>query len=177
MSQSITSIKTINEPLDNIVYKVKHIINNKLDTVYIFNGKKEKQVNTEKLIEKIFPGKEYDEIKSDTKIIFCDERIHPDDSIATIKIKILNQLVKKDIAVEELYLFCKKIEKLNSIAVYQTLTQNKKLSLTKIRLDQFLSNIDTDLEGNKIAKPDDKEVYSYDDIFDLLIDLIKSKLK
>ena len=124
MSQSISSIKSIDEPLDNIIYKVKHIVNNKLNTVYVFYGKKEKEVKSEELIKKIFPGKEYDEIESDTKIIFCEERIHPDDSIATIKIKILNQLVKKDIAVEELYLFCKKIEKLNSIAVYQTLTQN-----------------------------------------------------
>jgi len=169
MSQSITSIKTIDKPLDNIIYKVKHIVNNKVDTVYVFYGQK-KEDKSEQLIEKIFPNEERDEIETDTKIIFCDERIHPDDSIAAIKLKILNQLTKKDIAVEEVYLFCKKIEKLNSVAVYQSLTQNKKLSLTKIRLDQFLSNINTDLEGNKIEEPTDKEVYSYDDIFEMKLD-------
>jgi hypothetical protein len=49
-------------------------------------------------LRKIFNSKEYDEIKSNnTKIVFSEQRIHPDDSIATIKIKIVNEM-KKDIA-------------------------------------------------------------------------------
>jgi hypothetical protein len=167
MSQSITSIDTIDKPLDNIIYKVKLIINKKIDSVFIFNGQKNKN-NTQNL-KNIFTEKELDEFQTDTKIIFCDQRIHPDDSIITIKIKILNQFSKKDISLEEIYLFCQKIEKLNSIAVYQSLTQNKKLSLTKIRLEQFLSNV-TDLEGNKIKEPEDKDIYSYDDIFEMKLE-------
>jgi hypothetical protein len=169
MSQSISSIKTINEPLDNITYKVKKLVNNKVDTIYVFYGKKEGNSENDEILRKIFTDKEYDEIKSNnTKIVFSQQRIHPDDSIATIKIKIVNEL-KQNIAIEEIYLFCKKIEKLNSVAIFQALTQNSKLSLTKVRLDQFIQNI-RDIEGNPVQEPEDKEVYNYDDIFEMHLD-------
>ena len=170
MSQSITSIKSLDESLDNI-YKVKQLVNNKVDTIYVFYGKKEKGIEGESLFQKIFTEEEYDDIKKNkTKIVFSEQRIHPDDSIATIKIKILNELVKSEISLDEIYLFCKKVEKLNSVAVYQSLTQNKKIALTKLRLEQFIQNINTDLEGNRLPKPEEKDIYSYDDIFEMKLD-------
>ena len=168
---TISSIKSIDEPLDNIIYKVKKLKNNKLDTIYVFYGRKDKEISEDKLIKKIFSEKEYDDIKqNNTKIIFCEQRIHPDDSIATIKIKILSQLNKMNISLEEIYLFCKKIEKLNSVAVYQSLTQNKKIALTKIRLEQFIQNIHSVVDGKPFPNPKSKEVYSYDDIFEMKFD-------
>jgi hypothetical protein len=169
MSQSISSIKSIDEPLDNITYKVKKLVNNKVDTIYVFYGKKERNNEDEELLRKIFTEKEYDEIKTNnTRVVFSEQRIHPDDSIATIKIKLVNEM-KKDVALEEIYMFCKKIEKLNSVAIFQSLTQNAKLSLTKVRLDQFIQNI-TNLEGIRIPEPEHKEVYKYDDIFEMHLD-------
>ena len=86
MSQSI-----INKHLDNMIYKVKKITNGKIDTIYVFYGRKEKETTEDKLIKQIFTDKEYDDIKEyNSKIVFSEQRIHPDDSIATIKIKILN---------------------------------------------------------------------------------------
>jgi hypothetical protein len=167
---TINSIKTLDESLDNI-YKVKQLVNNKVDTIYVFYGKKEKSVKDEKLITKIFTEEEYDDIKANkTKIIFSQQRIHPDDSIATIKIKILNELTNKEISIDEIYLFCKKVEKLNSVAVYQSLTQNKKIALTKLRLDQFIQNVNSDLEGKTLSQPEEKDIYSYDDIFEMKLD-------
>jgi len=175
MSQSVSSIKSLDKPLDNIIYKVKKLINNKVDTIYVFYGKKQKSFQEEEVIKELFTDIEYDEINSNkTKIIFSEQEIHPDDSIATIKIKILNELSNKDTSLEEIYLFCKKVERLNSIAVYQSLTQNKKIALTKLRLIQFIQNIDSDLEGNPVEfrkiEREDKEVYSYDDIFEMKLD-------
>ena len=95
--------------------------------------------------------------------------IHFDDSIGTIKIKILNEL-KKEISLEEIYLFCQKIETLHSVSLYQSLTQNKKIELTKIRLDQFLSNIVKEENNEKFLLPENKEVYSFDDILNMKID-------
>jgi hypothetical protein len=171
MSQSISSINSIDEPLDNIIYKVKKIKNDRVDTIYVFYGRNDNQISEDDLTKKVFSIKEYDDIKRDNiKIVFSEQRIHPDDSIATIKIKILNELGSTDISLEEIYLFCKKIEKLNSVAVYQSLTQNKKIGLTKIRLDQFIQNIVSDKEGNPFLKPEDKEIYTYDDIFEMNLD-------
>ena len=168
MSQSISSIKSINEPLDNKIYKVKHIVNNQIQTIYVFYGKKNTKYSEKQLIQKIFSDKENNEIlENKSKIIFCEQKIHPDDSILTIKIKILNELIKKDVSIDELYLFCKKVEKLNSVSLYQSLTQNKNISLTKVRLDQFLYNINSSLNGETIPKPEDKDIYTYDDIFEM----------
>ncbi len=161
MSQSISSIKEL-DPLDNIIYKVKYIINDHLDTIYVFYGKKGKD-------DSVFNEQEKNEINSNkTKVIFSQQRIHPDDTIATIKIKILNEL-KKNISVEEMYLFYKKIEKLNSVSIYQSLTQNKKIALTKLRLDQFIQNI-RNIDNHSLPDPEEKDVYSYSDIFEMGLD-------
>jgi hypothetical protein len=170
MSQSISSNKTLDKPLDNKIYKVKHLVNNIVDTIYVFYGSnlptKEQKDN---IIKELVSEDEYDRYKNNKlKINICKQRIHPDDSIATIKIKILNE-IKNEIAIEEIYLFCKKIEKLNSVAIFQSLTQNAKISLTKVRLDQFIQNI-TDLDGNLLPEPEDKDVYTYDDIFEMHLD-------
>ena len=171
MSQSISSINSIDEPLDNIIYKVKKLKNDRVDTIYVFYGRNDNQISEDDLTKKVFSIKEYDDIKRENiKIVFSEQRIHPDDSIATIKIKILNELAKMNISLEEIYLFCKKIETLNSVAIYQSLTQNKKIALTKIRLDQFIQNIDSDIEGNLFPEPEFKEVYAYDDIFEMKLD-------
>jgi hypothetical protein len=172
MSQSISSIKSLDKPLDNIIYKVKKIKNDIIDTIYVFYGRKDSKLQNEDTLKQIFSDKEYDDIKKhNTKIIFSEQRIHPDDSIITIKIKILNELSKYNISLEEIYLFCKKVEILNSVAIYQSLTQNKKIALTKLRLEQFLQNIDSDKDLLSSIKYDkDKEVYSYDDIFEMKLD-------
>jgi len=178
MSQSIVSIKEINQPLDNIIYKVKHLVNNEIDTIYVFYGEKNLKGDSredDEIIKKLFTDEEDDEIKKNkTNIVFSQQRIHPDDSIATIKIKILNEMVAYNktlnVSLEELYLFCKKVEKLNSVALYQSLTQNKKIALTKVRLDQFLSNVYEYPGGKSISEPENKDLYSYDDIFEMKLD-------
>jgi hypothetical protein len=62
------------------------------------------------------------------------------------------------------------METLNAVAVYQSLTQNGKLQLTKVRLDQFISNIVCDENGNPFKKPVEKEVYTFDDLFEMKFD-------
>jgi hypothetical protein len=97
------------------------------------------------------------------QIKFVDDYIHLDDTIETIKKKLI---MHTDInsSFGELYLFSKKFETINSIALYQKLTQNEKLELTKERLMHFLLNIDN---INTII---DKDIYTYDDILSLGLD-------
>jgi len=147
------------------VYKVNYIINGSIDTIYVFNGGKDKTNN------EIFNANEIETINSNKiKIVYSKQQIHLDDSIGMIKIKILNQ-IKKTISLDEIYLYCQKLEKFNSVSLYQTLTQNKKLSLTNIRLNQFISNIVSQEDGKKIElMQGEKDVYDYDDIVEMKLD-------
>ena len=151
--------------LDNPIYKVKQIVNGSIKNIYVFNGNKN-NFGKESL-KNIFTEEENQLIKSENITVkFSNQQIHFDDSIGTIKIKILNEL-KKNIILDEIYLYCQKLETLNAVSVYQSLTQNKKIELTKVRLDQFLSNIVQDENGEKLKEPYEKEVYTFDDIFEM----------
>ena len=141
------------------IYKLNHIINGRVDTIYVLNGKKEKK---EKDLNGFFSEKELENIKNNKiKIKSLEQFIYFDDSIGTIKLKIMNEF-KKSISIDEIYLYCQKIESFNSVSVFQTLTQNKKLPLTKVRLDQFISNIVSDENGNKFTYNVEKDIYGYD---------------
>jgi hypothetical protein len=172
MSKILSSSKsknTVQPSLDSKIYKVKQLVNGEITTIYVFNGKLVTD-NEEELFKKIFTDEELEIINAQKiNIVFSEEKIHFDDSIGTIKIKILKQL-ERDLSLDELYLFCQKEETLNAVAVYQALTQKNKLSLTKIRLDQFISNIVSDENGDAIKPPADKDVYTFDDIFEMKFD-------
>ena len=161
----------MSKSLDPQIYKVKHLVNGKVNTIYVFNGKLDKsKENEEKIFKEIFTEEEIRLIREDNiSVKFSSQIIHFDDSIGTIKIKILNEL-KKEISIDEIYLFCKKVETFNAVSIYQSLTQNTKLSLTKVRLDQFISNITGDENGRPFSKPEDKEIYTFEDIFNMKFD-------
>ena len=170
MSKSLSSIKSTENSFKSKIYKVKHLVDGKINTIYVFNVIKNNEEDEESLFNKIFTPEEIILInKEKITLKFSKQYIHFDDSIGTIKIKILNEL-KKEISIDEIYLFCQKIETLNAVSVYQSLTQNKKLELTKVRLDQFISNIDKDKNGKPFSKPENKEVYTFDDIFQMKFD-------
>ena len=163
-SSSINSLDTTKkESLDTNIYKIKKLINGDIDTIYVFNGRKTAE-SDEELFKKIFTDEENEQIKTQgVSVKFSDQQIHFDDSIGTIKSKILNEL-KKELSLDEIYLYCQKIETLNAVSVYQSLTQKNKLELTRVRLEQFVSNIVSDEDGKPIKMPEDKDFYTFDDI-------------
>ena len=147
------------------IYKVNIIKDGNITSIYVFNGDKS-PTNKETVIKQLFTDNENEQIeKKNIDIFFSDQIIRPDDTIGIIKLKILSEL--KDLSMEELYLYCKKRETFNNESLYKTLTINNKIQLTKIRLDQFISNIVSDDAGNPIKMPEDKDVYDYDDIFNM----------
>jgi hypothetical protein len=151
----------------NPIYKVNNLVNGKIDTIYVFYGKNNDTKNKTELLKKIFTADEIEEINSNKiNIFFSEQQIHYDDTIGTIKIKILNEL-KTKISIEEIYLFSQKIETLNAISVYQSLTQNKKIELTNVRLQQFISNIVSEENGTLFNKPPTKDIYTFDDILEM----------
>ena len=155
--------------MSDIFYKVNYIINGKIDTIYVFYGKPITANKKKEIMDSIFNENELARINADnTTVKFSEQLIHFDDSIGTIKLKILVEF-NKSISLEEIYLFCNKYEELNAISLYQSLTQNKKLELTKIRLDQFLANIVSDENGDAFKMPPSKDVYTFDDILEMKI--------
>jgi len=106
-------------------------------------------------------------VEKQIPVIFSEQQIHYDDSIGVIKLKIMAEF-SNTFSLDEIYLFCMKDEILNPANIYQTLTQNGRLPLTKVRLDQFILNViyDKNSQPIKFDIPD-KEVYDYDDILAL----------
>ena len=171
-------------------YKVKEIVYNVIKTVYVFLEKDEDDTSNRVFSHKdvpekvrtLFTSQEWDQLqKDDSTVVLCKQRIYPDDSIATIKLKIVNELLTKErnVSIEELYLFTQKMETLNSVAIYQSLTQNGKIRLKKPGLDQFIQNIQwidegkgigTDTDALNIEKGEGDDIYTYDDIFELKLD-------
>ena len=168
------------------IYKVSRINKNKIISINVFLGKLDVDVfklnilELQELFKKdpdnevfkfVFNENEINKIKEENiDVYFSSEVLHNDDTIETIKKKIIKSLFE-DISFESIYLFCKNEEILDPVATYQSLTQNGKIELTQDRYYQFLSNIG--IETNITDIPD-KEVYNYDDILNL--DLANKKL-
>ena len=156
------------------MYKINYLINDTISKIHVFYGKSYPSFSVDKLkqlfaqnpldkkFQNIFEKDELDNIlKNKIDVEFSEQRIHPDDTIAVIKLKILNEF-KQRISFEEIYLYCLKEERLNPITIYQTLTQNKKIELTQNNINDFFLNIE-----NERIVVDEKETYAYDDILAL----------
>jgi hypothetical protein len=146
------------------IYKLKHIAKDKTICIYVFSGTKEPNQD---YVKNIFTEKEKREIKEeDIKVVFLEDYLHKDDTLEIIKKKII-KYTDIQASYVELFLFIKQYQKLNSIQIYQSITQNEKLNLTRDRLINFLSNIDT---SEKLGKIDKKDLYTYEDILSLGLD-------
>ena len=158
------------------IYKIFQSVNNEIEAIYVFIG--ERLVGKEEidiaalfnlepeneLFSGIFSPLELIEVEKDkSKVMFVPDQIHLDDTIETIKKKYLRAAVGKEATYSGLYLFGKTKESLSANSVYQVLTQDGQLELTRTRLIQFLLNIDY----ANIDSIDDKESYDFDDIIAL----------
>ena len=161
------------------IFKVNYLVNkNIIKKIFVFYGVNLEISDPNELFQtepnndwfkQIFNSFELSKIKQDNiEVIFIKDSIHYDDSIGTIKLKIINAFFPENtFSQEEVYLYCLKSVVLNPITVYQTLTLNDKISLTRIRLDQLLLNIN-DANGKPIDfNLPEKEKYTFDDILNL----------
>jgi hypothetical protein len=161
------------------IFKVNKMSDkNVTDTIYVFYGAQFSEEIDDpnglfdedpgnKAFTGVFNKDELDNIKTnEIEVIFVNQTIHIDDSIGVIKLKIFEAISKKA-SMSEIYLYCLKSEKLNPITVYQNLTQNDKLPLTKNRMEQFLLNL-YDENGQLMEFGlEDKLQYTFDDILKL----------
>ena len=160
------------------IFKVNKLTNKEeTEKIFVFSGINldlDKDPNelferdpTNDAFTKVFNQTELDNIKTNNiQVEFLKQTIHIDDSIGIIKLKVF-EAMRKAVSMSEIYLFCLKEEKINPITMYQNLTQNDHLPLTRIRLEQMLKNIyDEDGEQIDFDLPV-KEKYTFDDILKL----------
>ena len=161
------------------IYKVAHLKNNEIETLYVFYGSKIEGVeyDSEKLKERfesdkndilfkdIFAENLLDEIiNKDIKVVFVDMKIHLDDTIENIKTKMLYATGGNTFSFVEMYLFVKRSIQHYPEKIYENLTQNGSFDLLRLHMEQFLHNINRPELMDTIGI---KETYDYDDIINL----------
>ena len=85
-----------------------------------------------------------DAFSSDVPTTYVNTQIYPDDTIMSLKLKILQTLHNKipdTVAIESMYLFCHKQVPVNLGDIYNSLTQNGKTKLSYALLNIFANNI------------------------------------
>ena len=124
------------------IIKINHLEGNEIKKIYVFKGE---HIVNEKWIQKdgssIFSKHELKKISTlNIPIQLIDAYIHGDDTISTIKKKIV-QHTEIRISTKELYLFGVHTKLLDPSVLYNQLTQVETMGLTKERLCQYLLNI------------------------------------
>ena len=146
------------------IYKLSSVKNNGIKEIVVFYGSrlidkkkkdykpineinelfKREQGNIEQikiLFEGVFSEDEMEYINmNDINVRFVEEYIHIDDTIETIKKKIIKH-TGYNISFDELFLFIKQFDLLNPITVYKQLTNNEKNDIKKEELTNFLLNL------------------------------------
>ena len=157
------------------IYKICYTVDNEIRKVFVFMGSnviEDKGVDINQLyrlepsnpvFEGVITESDIAIFGDDVELVFTTGEIHLDDTIETIKKKYVLASSSDPPTYSGIYFYSKVKKALNPTSVYQTLTQDGKIVLTRDRLIQFLLNID-DINIDALAVKDE---YDYDDILSL----------
>ena len=155
---------TVNNVPTEQVYKV-YLLNpeQQIKRIVIFNGNKDALLN----LGDWFSDIEINDInRNHTEVLFSDECIHYDDTVRTIKRKVLGEMNPTSISYPELYLFTKIKKVIDLFPIYQTITQNDKNVFRSNMLAQLMQNLN--IPNDIIANTPEQETYSYEDLLQYL---------
>jgi hypothetical protein len=150
----------------NNIYKI-HVFdsNGNVTKIYIFCAKTRTRDNLNELFSDLELS--LHEINN-VEYVFSDQLIHPDDSIRVLKKKLIAEIGMDSIAYEELYMFGFVKTRIDMKELYQKVTKNETLEITKEHFKQIAININADLATVKNIDFE-KDVFSYDDFMELQI--------
>ena len=170
------------------IYKVVYNKDNEAKIIYVFASSLQKtgveiinlnelfkENKDDELFTSVFTVDELKDIKKeDIAVKFVEDMIYADDTIETIKKKILLAITDEHaVSYEEVYLFCEEKKVLSNDVIYQELTNDGKEEITKEKLVQFIINTRyNDVDGIK-----DKKIYNYDDIIKLNLEGVETIIK
>lgn len=159
------------------VYKICYTVKNEIRKINIFIGGRipeDKSIDVNALYKlepqsEVFSGifspdeQSYLASNPDILLNFLPMEIHPDDTVETIKKKYVAASPEDPPTYSGLYMYGITEIPLDAQIVYQQLTQDGQIELTKERMVQFLLNI----EDISVDDLPDKDVYDYDDVIAL----------
>lgn len=148
------------QPYENI-YKFCKVndVDNKTN-VLIFRGNDDVD-----MIDKFFDDLEITNMKlNNTNVVYSGQIVHNDDTIQTIKHKLLKELGLDDHVYEDLYLYAKSSQNINLWDLYQTVTQNDAYPLTQNKFGQLLIHLN--VSGEFVSNVPVKPLYSYNDLLE-----------
>jgi hypothetical protein len=139
------------------IFKVNFLNNTgKIEKIIVFSGINKPSKND------IFSNIELQYIEDEKiEVVYSTQQIHNDDTIRTIKLKILKDVENK-YAYEEMCLFGKIKHRISSSEVYSSITQNDKIRFSKESMSQMVINLN--IEEEDIAKMEKKNNYYYEDL-------------
>ena len=166
-------------------YKINELTSvNTINKIHVFYGSHDTNLDDlfatdpqNELFSDIFTERELATISTmKIPVVFSKLYVHDDDTIGTIKSKIAH-VYNDTFSMDEVFLFGRKKEILNTADIYRILSQNNRVPITRNRLDNFLANIPFKLDGSptKFSIKDNQHVrgvdaYTYNDLLDLNLD-------
>jgi hypothetical protein len=142
------------------IFKVFHLdAKGKKTDVYVFQGSSATLYEVNDLFSEI----ELQEIAVyNIKIHYSKQQIHKDDSVRTLKKKIINEIGLGFIAYDEIYMFCYLQQKINLLRLYQEITDAEKYDFTHAMLLILLKNLG--IKETVINEFNRRDTYTYDEL-------------
>ena len=103
------------------------------------------------------------------EVVFSSQQIYTDDTIRTIKKKIITEIGKNVISYPELYLFSKVDSDTTLFQIYTSITRDNKIPFTHVMLGQLLTNLGID-DKEILDKIPIQDSYTYIDLTKYLSD-------
>ena len=160
------------------IFKINHVIDNKVKKIYVFVGNKEISNNdnhatiNQKL--KIFSEEEFSYInQNNVEVQYLNKSIHLDDTIIRIKEKLFKEIPEFDMSINEIYLFYLTKKIVDISLLYQEIKNTSNQDIIVInKLKLFLKNI-VKSSTNLNIKEETLNSFepSEDNIYDSLINL------
>lgn len=159
MEKSGSTISNIQVPSDQL-FKVHYLDSSKTENKIIVFSNSNGPVN----LNEMFSEEDIVNIElNKIDVVFSSQQIYKDDTIRTIKKKIIVEIGKNVISYPELYLFSKLESDLSLFQIYNYVTQDDKVPLDSVMLGQLLHNLGI----NDISVIDNipvQDVYTYNDL-------------
>ena len=166
MEKSVSTISNIQVPSEQI-FKVHYLDSSKTENKIIVFSNSNGPVN----LNEMFSEEDIVNIElNKIEVVFSSQQIYKDDTVRTIKKKVITEIGKNVISYPELYLFSKIKSDMSLFQIYNSVTHDDKIPMDSVMLGQLLQNLGVN-DTSIIDKIPVQDVYTYNDLTSFLSSL------